>query len=221
MTLTHMLNVACSPEFGLLTVNAAAHVPKPNPHNERDRIATPEEWLKLKDAAAPHLRHFLTVLYALGPRRGELLRLEWSDVDMRRKEFTLRQTKNGENRTVPMTPEVYATFTALWQERRLDTPRVFLYNGKPVTKLATAFRGRVSSGRDHQFWLHDFRHTASTNLRRAKVDTATAMKIVGHKSERMHRRYNSIEPEDLHRAATKLAAYQADMLIAPVALAAC
>jgi integrase len=219
MTLTHMLNVACSPEFGLLTVNAAAHVPKPNPHNERDRIATPEEWLKLKDAAAPHLRHFLTVLYALGPRRGELLRLEWSDVDMRRKEFTLRQTKNGENRTVPMTPEVYATFTALWQERRLDTPRVFLYNGKPVTKLATAFRAACRRAGITNLRLHDFRHTASTNLRRAGVDTATAMKIVVHKSERMHRRYNTIEPEDLHRAATKLAAYQANTLITPVALA--
>jgi integrase len=74
-----------------------------------------------------------------------------ADVDMRRKEFTLRQTKNSENRTVPMTPEVYARFTALWQARRLDTSQMFLYNGKPVTKPAAAFRGRVSSGRDHQF----------------------------------------------------------------------
>jgi hypothetical protein len=50
-----------------------------------------------------------------------------------------------------MTPEVYARFTALWQARRLDTSQMFLYNGKPVTKPAAAFRGRVSSGRDHQF----------------------------------------------------------------------
>ena len=219
MTLTHMLNVAKSPQFRLVTDNVAAHVPKPNPHNERDRIATTEEWLRLKDAAAPHLRHLLTILYALGPRRGELLKLEWADVDMRRKEFTLRQTKNGENRTVPMTPEVYATFTALWQERRLDTPRVFLYNGKPVTKLATAFRAACRRAGITNLRLHDFRHTASTNLRRAGIDTATAMKIVGHKSERMHRRYNTIEPEDLHRAVTKLAAYQANTLITPVALA--
>jgi hypothetical protein len=48
------------------------------------------------------------------------------------------------------------------------------------------------------------RHTASTNLRRAGVDTMIAMKIVGHKSEQMHRRYNAIQPEDLHEAAAKL-----------------
>jgi integrase len=219
MTLTHMLNVAKSPQFRLVADNVAAHVPKPNPQNERDRIATTEEWLRLREAAAPHLRHFLTVLYALGPRRGELLKLEWSDVDMRRKEFTLRQTKNGESRTVPMTPEVYATFTELWQGRRLDTQRVFLYNGSPITKLATAFRAACRRAGITNLGLHDLRHTASTNLRRAGVDTTTAMKIVGHKSERMHRRYNTIEPEDLHRAVGKLAMYQANTLITPAAVA--
>jgi integrase len=40
------------------------------------------------------------------PRRSELLNLEWSDVDMPRKEFTLRHTKNEEVRIVPMTHEV-------------------------------------------------------------------------------------------------------------------
>ena len=219
MTLTNMRNVAKSPQFRLVTDNVAAYVPKPNPQNERDRIATTDEWLSLKEAAAPHLRYFLTVLYALGPRRGELLRLKWSDVDMRRKEFTLRHTKNGESRTVPMTPEVYVTFTELWQARRLDTHRVFLYKGSPVTKLVTAYKAACRRAGITNLRLHDFRHTASTNLRRAGVDTATAMKIVGHKSERMHRRYNTIEPEDLHRAVGKLAAYQANTLITPVPVA--
>lgn len=53
----------------------------------------------------------------------------------------------------------------------------------------------------------------ATNLGRAGVDTTTAMRIVGHKSEQMHRRYNTIEPEDLHAAAAKLQAYTANSLI--------
>src|SRR5262249_6439447 len=96
MTLIHMFNVARSPQFRLVTENPASHVPKPNPQNERDRIATPEEWARLERVLAPHLRRLLTVAYEVGPRKGELLSLEWSDVDMRRKEFTLRRTKNGE-----------------------------------------------------------------------------------------------------------------------------
>ena len=213
--LIHMFNVAKSPQFGLIFDNPAAHVPKPNPQNERDRIASGDEWKRLLGAAAPHLQRILIVLYTLGPRRGELLRLEWPDVDMQRREITLRNTKNGETRTVPMTPEVYRVFTEVWQERRLDTHRVFLYKDKPIRDVKTAFAKACRRAGITNLRLHDLRHTASTNLRRAGVDATTAMKIVGHKSERMHRRYNTVEPEDLRLAVLQLATYQANTVITP------
>lgn len=36
-----------------------------------------------------------------------MVNLEWTDVDLRRKEFPLRRTKNGEIRVGPMTLAVY------------------------------------------------------------------------------------------------------------------
>ena len=91
-----------------------------------------------------------------------------------------------------MTPDVLDIFTVLDRERRLDTP-VFLYNGKPWKNPRTAFTavGRGSPG----LRPDDLRHTASTNLRRAGVDTMAAMKIVGHKTEQMNRRFNTIQLE--------------------------
>ncbi len=213
--LTHMLNVARSPRFKLIQDNPASHVEKPDPKNERDRIASAEEWVRLQVMAAPHLLRFLTVAYAVGPRKGELLKLEWPDVDMRRKEFTLRKTKNGETRIVPMTPDVLAVFSELRKDRRLDTNRVFLYKGKPWKNPRTAFASACRRAGIMGLRLHDLRHTASTNLRRAGVDTMTAMKIVGHKSEQMHRRYNTIQPEDLQEAAEKLNKYTANTVITP------
>jgi integrase len=211
--LTHMFNVAKSHRFKLVLDNPASHVEKPNPKNERDRIVSFEEWLALQRTAAPHLLRFLTIAYHVGPRKGELLKLEWSDVDMRRREFTLRKTKNGETRVVPMTPDVFDTFTDLHKERRLDTQKVFLYNGKPWKNPRTAFAAACRRSGITGLRLHDLRHTASTNLRRAGVDTMTAMKIVGHKSEQMHRRYNTIQAEDLHEAAAKLQKYTANTVI--------
>ena len=41
------------------------------------------------------------------------------------------------------------------------------------------------------------------------------MKIVGHKSDRMHRRYNTIEPDDLHEAAKKLHTFRTNTVITP------
>jgi len=151
--------------------------------------------------------------YGVGPRKGELLKLEWPDVDMRRKEFTLRKTKNGQARVVPMTPDVFDTFAELHKERRLDTPRVFLYNEKPWKTPRTAFAAACRRAGVMGLRLHDLRHCAATNLRRAGVDTTTAMKIIGHKSEQMHRRYNTIQTEDLHEAAEKLQRYRANTLI--------
>jgi integrase len=57
------------------------------------------------------------------------------------------------------------------------------------------------------FRFHDLRHCTSTNLQRAGVDTAIAMKIVGHKSEKMWKRYNSIAERDLTQAAQKVHKY--------------
>jgi integrase len=65
----------------------------------------------LGQTLAPHLRRLLTVVYEVDPRKGEFVNLEWPDVDLRRKEFTLRRTKNGEVRVVPMTPTVYHSWS--------------------------------------------------------------------------------------------------------------
>ena len=98
---------------------------------------------------------------------------------------------------------MYRVFTELRQQRRLDTQRVFLYNDKPIRDIKTVFDNACRRAGIRNLRLHDLRHTASTNLRRAGVDATTAMKIVGQKSERMHRRYNSVEPENLRRAVSQ------------------
>ena len=182
--ISHMFNVAKSHLFKLVLDNPASHIEKPDPKNERDRIASVEEWAALQTTATPHLLRFLTIGYTVGPRKGELLKLEWSDVDMRRREFTLRKTKNGETRVVPMTPDVFEAFAGLYRERRLDTQKVLLYKGKPWKNPRTAFAAACRRAGITDLRLHDLRHTASTNLRRAGFDPMTAIKIVGHSPNR-------------------------------------
>ena len=65
------------------------------------------------------------------------------------------------------------------------------------------------------FHFHDLRHCAATNLRRAGVDTTTAMQIIGHKSPLMWKRYNSAAESDLIAAAKKLNTYLSNTVITP------
>jgi integrase len=91
---------------------------------------------------------------------------------------------------------------------------LFQFEGKPIKRVKRAFHTAVRKARIEDLRFHDLRHCAATNLRRAGVDTVTAMKIVGHKSEKMHRRYNSVSESDL-AAAGKLNSYLSNTVITP------
>ena len=63
-----------------------------------------------------------------------MVSLEWSDVDLHRKEFTLRNDSG-----------VYLLFVELWKKRRLDTIRVFLYKKPRYSGSRQDLRRRVGS----------------------------------------------------------------------------
>jgi integrase len=179
--LKHCLNVAI--RRGLMVANSASAVPLPDPQNERDRVLSEEEWTALYEPAASHLRPILLVAYHLGQRLGGIINLTWDRVDLHRRGFiTLRgvDTKTKKPRRVPMTPAVRQALAELAKVRSLKTNRVFLYKGEPVKEIKRTFRTAKRQAGIKDFRFHDLRHCASTNLRRAGVDTATAMKIVGH-----------------------------------------
>ena len=54
--------------------------------------------------------------------------------------------------------------------------------------------------------VHDFRRTAVRNLERAGVPRSAAMKLTGHKTEAVYRRYAITDSAMLQEAAVKLAA---------------
>ena len=186
--------------------NVAKKVRMPDPQNDRDRVLTQEEWQRLEGAAALHLKPILSVAYYLGMRLGEILNLTWERGDLGRGFIKLdgRDTKTEESRLIPMTPNNLTMLRDLSKIRSLLTNRVFLYEGRPVKEIKSALKTVLKRARIQNFRFHDLRHWASTTLRRAGVDTVTAMKIVGHRSDRMHRRYNNISEADLLQVASKL-----------------
>jgi integrase len=54
--------------------------------------------------------------------------------------------------------------------------------------------------------LHDFRRTAVRNLERAGVPRSVAMRLVGHKTESVYRRYAIADERDLRVAVERLEA---------------
>ena len=75
------------------------------------------------------------------------------------------------------------------KQRRLDCPYVFHRNGKEIKDYRDAWAA------------------ACRNLSRAAVPEQIAIKIIGHKTASMYRRYRIVDERDLREATQNLNAY--------------
>ena len=144
------------------------------------------------------IRLAIVLLYTTGIRRGELLRLTWADVDMKRRTITFRQTKNGHDRTVPMTDALHAMLAALPRPLEATTPVLPRYaDPKVLTRAFTRYAARVGL---RGVVFHDLRHAAASLLTAAGVSQRAVMEILGHRDPRMTIRYQHLAPGHLRDA---------------------
>ncbi len=113
-------------------------------------------------------------------------------------------TKTDDARLVPLTADLTLQLKALYKVVHLNEPHVFLVNGKSVHSIKTAFKAACRRAGIEGFRFHDFRHTAVTNMRRAGIDHLTIMRITGHKTLEVFKRYNSFLEGDLKDAGDRL-----------------
>jgi integrase len=121
------------------------------------------------------------------------------------------ETKNHEGRMFPLTPmlrevleEQVAKTEALQKAKGVIIPWLFHREGKPIKRFRRSWLTACEAAGVPGRIRHDFRRTACRNLERAGVDRASAMKMVGHKTESIYRRYAIADEGMLKDAAVKL-----------------
>jgi integrase len=211
-----MLNVA---RKGLLPLPGG--VPSDNPvsavkfldeQNVRDRVLTRDEFGRMLDALPGYVRPIVLCAYSTGMRLGEILGLTWDRVDVKAGFIRLKDTdtKTGEARSIPIGRELGAMLREVpmaLDAQGARVPYVFTRHGRRVTSVRHAFEQGCQAAGISDFVFHDLRHTATTNLRRAGVDALTAMKITGHKTMAVFKRYNTIDEPDLNAAQRRMDTY--------------
>ncbi len=167
------------------------------------------EFLAVKEALPEYLKTIVTFGYRFGWRVNEILSLTWDRVDLKngivRKETG--ETKNNEARTVYLNDELKEEFKALFINRRLDVPFVFLREDRPIKGFRKAWLKACSTAGVKGRLFHDLRRTAIRNMVRAGVSDTVSMKISGHKTRSVFDRYNIVSDEDLRQATLKQSAY--------------
>jgi integrase len=166
--------------------------------NERDRICSHEEFEALKKKLHTETRDILTVAYYTGMRISEITGLEWSRVDLKKGLIHLRKedTKTKASRLVPFLHEdVWEVF-----ERRGGNPRRIRGRVFRIKGIRSPFQTACRKLGIKDLRIHDFRHTAATNMRKSGHATSVVMKICGWKSVQMFMRYDKVADEDILQA---------------------
>ena len=170
-----------------------------------------EEVTKLLAVCDERIRPLLLTAVYTGMRWGELMKLEWRDIDFERGFMTIRDPKNSETRYVPMNPAVRE---ALETHRKAQAQQaggivstVFQNpeTGKPWVNIRKPFSKALKHAKiKRHIRFHDLRHTAASHLIMAGVDLRTVGKILGHKDLKMTLRYAHLAPEYLKGAVDRL-----------------
>ena len=186
-------------EWGVTVVNPIPLVRKPTAPKGRDRLLSDDELARLLRALEPTgrrnpwMKPLVQLALETAMRRGELLSLRWSDIDLSGRTATLWQTKNGDKRVVPLSSRAIAVLQSM--PRNIGGV-VFPINGFTVS---AAFDRALERAGINDFHFHDLRHMAVTELSKRLPNLIELAAVSGHRSLKMLQRY-------YHPNATELAA---------------
>jgi integrase len=187
--------------------------------NTRKGFFEAEQFQSVLQHLPDALKPVFQVAYITGWRvPSEILTRRWQHVDFEGNWLRLEpgETKNEEGRMFPLIPElreVLATQRERTRQLELATgrviPWVFHREGKPIKDFYTGWDKACRLAGYPDRVAHDLRRTAVRNLERAGVARSAAMRMTGHKTESIYRRYAIVDETMLRESAEKLAAFHA------------
>lgn len=198
---------------GVVESNPASAVRTPKQPRPLPRHLRPGEMENLLDAAGGHDpleirdRSILELLYAAGLRVGELVGLDWEDVDLSSRMVRVLG-KGGKERLVPFgapAAEALREWIAIWEtvaDRGLDPSEPIFLNNRGGRLTARSVRRIVDRYVDKAqiapgVHPHTLRHTFATHLLEGGADLRAIQELLGHSSLATTQRYTHLEIERL------------------------
>jgi integrase len=196
--ISHMFNIARK-EWGLALQNPVAAIRMPCGSSARERRFEGNEGDRLlescRNSKSKHLYPLVVLALETAMRLGELLKLTWNDFDENAKVLTLRETKNGKMRRVPLSSVAFQTLLEI--PRSHSNARIFFSWSTRPDSIKTAWRGACSRANLIDFRFHDLRHEATSRLCERGLSPVEVASITGHRNLGMLLRYAHMRPENL------------------------
>lgn len=190
--LSHLFNVSIK-DWGIpLTNNPAQYIRRPARAKGRSRRLTIAELQALLEALSEtkEVSSIVQLAIETGMRRSELLKMEWSNIDLKNRIVWLSDTKNGESRAVPLSLKAISLLEQL--PRTTET----VFKTKPDSVSQAFHRACIRAGLE-DLRFHDLRHEATSRLFEKGLNTMEVSSVTGHKTLSMLKRYTHLKARDI------------------------
>ncbi len=153
--------------------------------------------------ALPNMKHrcMLSLIYACGLRRSELLNLKHGNVDSRRGMLTIRNAKGRKDRLIPISKKVIEMLRSYYKAYR---PAVWLFEGQTkgtpysAESLSKVLKNALKqAGIKKNASLHWLRHSYATHMLESGVDLRFIQELLGHKSSKTTEIYTHVSMKSL------------------------
>ena len=207
--LSRILSMAV--DYGMIQSNPCQRVRKFQLDNRRERYLSVEEESRLMSmlfGKRAYLRPIVILALNTGMRRGEILNLEWWQVNFSSNRIIVTKTKSGKPRHIPMNQIVRETLL----ESKESSKGKYVFESKknpghPILDPKKAFKLALKDAGIENFRFHDLHHTAGTRLAEAGADAFTIKDILGHASIQTSAIYVHATDEGKRRAINALGQY--------------
>lgn len=171
-------------------------------------VLSPDEIVRILDAAGPMHRALILCLYGLGLRMNEARNIRRQDIDVDNRTLTVRQ-KGGSFKLLPLTPALLSSLTEIVQPRPSSQAEEYVFlssrSGKPVYDIRTALRRICKDARiTKRVTPHLFRHSCATHLMASGISSRIVQKFLGHKAITTTEFYTHVAGKHLEQAADVL-----------------
>lgn len=205
----------CALEWGLVENNPVRGIPRLKRETEKWSFLNFVEAGQFMTAVPDKWKVLFLCALRTGMRQGEILGLQWKDIDWGRQTIRVRHsmsagkltpTKSNLARDIPIAVDLLA---GLQEQQGNGSEYVFpAENGGPLHRktLARPLRNANKTSGVKRIRFHDLRHTFASHLVMSGVPLRTIQELLGHRDVTMTMRYAHLTPEFRQEAIRQLEA---------------
>ena len=179
-------------------------IERPRPEHKLPNVLSKAEVKAILEAPG-NIKHeaMLSLIYACGLRRSELLNLKPGHIDSKRHLLIIKNAKGRKDRIAPIPEKLIVLLRDYYKKFK---PQLWLFEGQKkgeqysATSLQQVLKGSLKKcGINKPVTLHWLRHSYATHLLESGTDLRYIQELLGHKSSKTTEIYTHVTDKSLQK----------------------